>query len=713
LEGAINLLDKFNKRKEGIAHMSTNKKSNRLIHEKSPYLLQHAHNPVDWYPWCEEAFEKAKAEDKPIFLSIGYSTCHWCHVMSEESFEDSETANILNKYFVCIKVDREERPDIDQIYMNICQAMTGQGGWPLSVFMTPDMKPFFIGTYFPKNDRYGIRGFIPILKRIANLWSTNKSELIQSGESIINSLSDAENEITAKSESKNIRLNSGIISDILNKAYKILYQSFDRTYGGFGTAPKFPSPHNLMFLMRYWHISNEKKAIDMVYKTLDSMRKGGIFDHIGFGFSRYSTDDKWLVPHFEKMLYDNALLLIAYTEAYSISGNELYKETAEQIIKYATERMLSPEGGFYFAEDADSEGEEGKFYLWTVDEVNKVLGPEDSKKFCSYFSITTRGNFEGKNIPNLINTNIEKLYNSEKDFIEKCRIKLFEYREKRVHPGRDEKILTSWNGLMIAALAIAGRVFDNETYIKQAEKCVNFIQTNLVNEEGRLMARYCKGETAFKAYAEDYANIIWGLVELYLSTFKLGYLKYALKLADDLVKYFWDEQNGGFYLYGSDGEQLIMRPKEIYDGAIPSANSTAAYNFIRLARLAARPDLEDKAFKIFEVFSWEINRNPQIYTFCLSALMFSEKKTREVVIVTSSRKEAEDMIKVLYSEYRPFNIPILYVTDSDESNKIKEINTSIEKYEMLKEKPTAFVCEGYQCKPPVTDINAFRELLNN
>ncbi|HQA48726.1 MAG TPA: thioredoxin domain-containing protein, partial [Bacillota bacterium] len=557
--------------------MAGSRKTNRLIHEKSPYLLQHAHNPVDWYPWGEEAFEKAKLEDKPIFLSIGYSTCHWCHVMERESFEDEEVAKVLNDYYVSIKVDREERPDIDSIYMSVCQAVTGQGGWPLTIIMTPDEKPFFAGTYFPKSGKYGYPGLVELLLRIKDAWDTERDRLVETGSNITEAIKNSPRRIDGEK----------LGQETAERALRGFRNSFDEVYGGFGGAPKFPTPHNLYFLLRYWKASGNGTALIMVEKTLESMYKGGLFDHIGFGFSRYSTDGKWLVPHFEKMLYDNALLAYAYTEAYQATGKDIYKDIARKIFTYVLRDMTSTGGGFYSAEDADSEGEEGKFYLWQPEEVKEAAGEEDGKLFCDWYGISPAGNFEGKSIPNLIGRDLGILYEDKAlaRRLDGVREKLFMYREKRIRPHRDDKILTSWNGLMIAALALGGRAFHSDEYIKAAEAAYGFIQRNLVRGDGRLLARYRDGESAFPAYLDDYAFLVWGLIELYRATFKTGYLKRALELNRDMLDLFWDEREGGLFLYGEDSEQLIMRPKEVYDGALPSGNSVALYNMLRLSRM--------------------------------------------------------------------------------------------------------------------------------
>jgi uncharacterized protein YyaL (SSP411 family) len=671
------------------------KYTNRLINEKSPYLLQHAHNPVDWYPWGDEAFAKAKAEDKTIFLSIGYSTCHWCHVMERESFEDEEVAALLNKYFVPIKVDREERPDIDYIYMEVCQALTGHGGWPLTVFMGPDKKPFFAGTYFPKNDRMGMMGLMSLLKRVNEAWKNNRDALVNSSEKISFILSQPSGELYGK-----------IPDDVFYCAFEEFKSDFDSVYGGFGGAPKFPTPHNIFFLLRYWHFSKESYALEMVEKTLDAMYRGGIYDHIGFGFSRYSTDRKWLVPHFEKMLYDNALLAMAYLETCQATGNQKYVHIAEQIFTYILRDMTSPEGSFYSAEDADSEGKEGRFYVWTPKEVLEVLGAEEGSKFCTIYDITSRGNFEGKNIPNLIKSSIPE---GETEFVNQCRIKLFKHREKRIHPHKDDKILTSWNGLMIAALAIGGRYLNSTTYIDAAEKALKFILTKLVGKYSRLLARYREGESAYPAYVEDYAFLIWALIELYESTYKPFYLQKALEFNDSLLNLFWDNSKGGLFLYGNDSEQLIARPKNVYDGAAPSGNSVAALNFLRLARLTGQYHLEEKAEQQFRVFGTNIINATRSSIFLLTALLFSRAPAKEVVIVGDAiDKDASAMLKIIREGFRPFTLSLFY---SEQHGKLKETAPFLADYKPINGKATAYVCEKATCKAPITDKNELKQAL--
>ncbi|MBI6871471.1 thioredoxin domain-containing protein [Clostridium aciditolerans] len=590
---------------------------NILINEKSPYLLQHAHNPVNWYPWGEEAFSKAKAEDKPIFLSIGYSTCHWCHVMERECFEDEDVAKVLNENFISIKVDREERSDIDSIYMTFCQAYTGSGGWPLTIIMTPEKKPFFAGTYFPKESKYGRPGLIELLDSIYDMWSKDKKRLINYSLEMIDQIK-RETEIEID---ENNKINESVIKETIES----LKQFFDKRYGGFSRVPKFPTPHNMYFLLEYYIKTEDKKALNMVEETLKHMYKGGIFDHVGFGFSRYSTDEKWLVPHFEKMLYDNALLSLIYTKTYEITGKELYKRIAEKIYTYMINNMISPEGGFYSAEDADSEGIEGKFYVWDIEEIEKVLGKQDGKTYCELYGITERGNFEEKNIPNLINRDIEKLELNEnlKEQLEKMRAKLYDYREKRIHPFKDDKTLTSWNGLAIASFAYGGRIFNNQSYIEISERAADFILKRLIRDDGRLLSRYREGESAYAAVLEDYAFVIWGLIELYKANSQYKYQEKCIYLHDQMMKLFWDEKQGGLYLYGLDSEELIVRPKELYDGAIPSGNSVATFNMLRLYDITDDTKFKQFAERQFKAFGTTAKRNPIAYTHFITAYINS------------------------------------------------------------------------------------------
>ncbi len=541
------------KKTGGILLGKEQRKPNRLINEKSPYLLQHAYNPVDWYPWGEEAFEKARNENKPIFLSIGYSTCHWCHVMAHESFEDEEVAGLMNRAFVCIKVDREERPDIDNIYMTVCQIILGRGGWPLNIIMTPGRKPFFAGTYIPKKSRFSQTGMLELVPRIEEIWDRQHEEVLDSAEKITSTIQNMISESAGE----------GIGEAIMEEAYDELLSSFDSEYGGFERAPKFPTPHKIFFLLRYWRRSGNPEALHMVEYTLDNMYRGGIHDHLGSGFHRYSTDNMWVVPHFEKMLYDQALIAIAYTENYQVTGKKLYKEAAEGILDYVLRDLTSPEGGFYCGEDADVEGEEGIYYLWTLEEIRNVLSPEDSELITKVFNLKEEGNFEeeirgkktGTNLlymPRSLGSLAAELKISTDEIESRVKLvkeKLLEARNERKRPARDDKILTDWNGLMIAALAKGFQTFGEEKYLKAAEKAADFILKNFYSPDKRLLHRYRDGVAGISGTADDYAFLIHGLLELYEAGFELRYLKAALCLNRELLEHFWDPVHGGLYLY--------------------------------------------------------------------------------------------------------------------------------------------------------------------
>jgi hypothetical protein len=682
--------------------------ANRLSKEKSPYLLQHANNPVDWYPWSEEAFIKASRENNPVFLSIGYSTCHWCHVMERESFEDKEVAEVLNSGFVSIKVDREERPDIDHIYMSVCQAMTGQGGWPLTILMTPDKKPFFAGTYFPKHERWGRPGLVEILAEVRDKWGKDRDLLVEAAEKVTSTL------FAEKSKGQGKELGG----KTLLKAFFQARGRFDKEFGGFGTAPKFPTPHNLSLLLRYWKRSGDKEALDMVEHTLERMYRGGIYDHIGYGFSRYSTDKKWLAPHFEKMLYDNALLALAYIEGYLATGRKLYARVAKEIFTYILRDMTSPEGGFYSAEDADSEGEEGKFYVWTPAEIIDILGDKDGKTFCELFDITPKGNFEGRNIPNLIATapfNAAEGLTMEAEeaagSIQSMREKLFNAREKRVHPYKDDKILASWNGLMIAALARGAAVFGEDIYRDAAERAVEFVFKSMRRADGRLLARYRDGESAYPAYLDDYAFLTWGLLELYEATFNVSHLERAIELTGQMIDLFWDEENGGFYFNGKDAEQLISRPKEVYDGALPSGNSVALLNLMRLARLTVDEKLTEIAEKQVKAFSGSIVEYPWGYTHFLMGVDFMLGPIREIVIAGKAEDdETEAMLQAARHAFMP-NALLVFHPEGEAGYEIEKLVPFLKEQQPVDGKTAAYICKNYACQAPVTDVQQFIEML--
>jgi len=623
--------------------------------------------------------------------------------MEKESFENEEVAAILNKYFVAIKVDREERPDVDSIYMTVCQALTGGGGWPLTIFMTPDKKPFYAGTYYPKESKYGMPGIMDLLNSIAQQWNYENEDIVASSEKIIQHIKNTDALV------KQVELGEELGEDEIHNAYNSFKSVFDENYGGFGRAPKFPAPHNLQFLLRYWKNYNEPKALEMVEKTLESMYEGGIFDHIGFGFSRYSTDQKWLVPHFEKMLYDNSLLAQVYIEAFEATGKVFYKEVAEKIFTYILRDMTSKEGAFYSAEDADSEGIEGKYYLLTLDEVGLVLGEKYYKTYCEHYDITKEGNFEGRNIPNLIGKkSSSKLDEELEQKLEKMRQRLLEYRERRIHPYKDDKILTSWNGLMIASLAYGGRIFENEIYIKQAEKAMNFILNNMINEKGRLMARYRDGEVAHLGYLEDYAYVVHALIELYEATFNVVYLTKALELNEKMLNLFKDEELGGLFLYGTDGEELIVRPKDIYDGAVPSGNSVATLNMLRLARLTTNGELENEAYGQFEVFASKVKTIESAHAYFMTALLYSKVPGKDIIIAGEEQESnTKAMIKEINSNYLPFSTVVLNTDDE----RLISINSELKAHKPIGWKTTAYICENFSCKEPITDLQKFSELI--
>ena len=693
-----------------------NMKHNRLIHEKSPYLLQHAENPVDWYAWEPEAFEKARKENKPIFLSIGYSTCHWCHVMAHESFEDPEVARLMNEVFICIKVDREERPDIDNIYMRACQKMTGSGGWPLTILMTPDKKPFFAGTYIPRESHHGRLGMLDLVPRIKEVWDTQHADILKFADQITASLN---------------QLSQGSTGDELDKstlktAYEQLSSRFSEQYGGFGNAPKFPSPQNLLFLLRHWQSTNDEKALRMVVKTLQSMQEGGIYDHIGFGFHRYSTDSHWLVPHFEKMLYDQAMLAMAYIEAYQATGKKELRETAKKIFTYVLRDMTDSKGGFYSAEDADSEGVEGKFYVWTEDEIRKVLKGEEADLIINVYNIDKTGNFRdeasgkntGANILHLEKTLTEVAFKNKtsvdelKERVEAARQKLFTARNKRIHPHKDDKILTDWNGLMIAALAKGAQVCNEPEYAVAAKRAADFILTDMRRPDGRILHRYRDGHAAILANVDDYAFLIWGLLELYETVFDVHYLQTALNLNSEMIRYFWDEQNGGFYFTADDAEELIVRQKDIYDGAIPSGNSVAVLNLFRLARITANSDLEDKANKIMLAFSKDVKSGPSGYTQMMVGLDFGIGPSYEIVIVGNPEaKDTKEMLNSLRKHFIPNKVVLLRPSDQEEPDIIR-LAKFTEYQSSFDGKATAYVCLDYACKMPTTDTEEMLKLLN-
>ena len=643
--------------------------SNRLKDESSPYLLQHSENPVAWYSWCEEAFEKARKEDKPIFLSIGYSTCHWCHVMAHESFESKEIAEILNQYFISIKVDREERPDIDSVYMAVCQAFTGRGGWPMSIFMTAEQKPFFAGTYFPPENRYGMIGFRELLLTVAQRWNANREVLLASAEDISRQIN-----VQGDSSCKDI---NGKLPDL---AVRLFTESFDEKYGGFGEAPKFPTPHNLIFLTLYSHIKQDKKAFEEVEVTLDSMRRGGIFDQIGYGFSRYSTDRYFLVPHFEKMLYDNALLVMAYLAAYQVSSKLIYLDTAEKTAEYILREMTRIGGGFFSAQDADSDGEEGKFYTWTYAEICNILGKEKGKKFCDNFGVTGEGNFEGKNILNLLNGNeISDAFKEEIGVLYQCR-----YVREKLH--LDDKILTSWNALMISAMAMLYRITGKEIYLLTAEDADKFIKNNLT-DGNILYVSWRNGKRSVKGFLEEYAYYAMAQLFLYEATLEEKYLKRAEEICEEAECQFEDKTAGGYYLYGKKNDSLISKPKETYDGAIPSGNSAMAYCLVRLSQLTDNEVFKERAERHLVFLSGEAKQYPAGHSLFLIAQLLYLHPGKKITVVLAEGDSIKKVMRKL-----PFyaNIKLL----------CKETG----EYKLLNGKTTYYVCENYTCLPPTNTL---------
>ncbi len=688
---------------------------NHLIHEKSPYLLQHAYNPVNWYAWSEEAFARARKEDKPIFLSIGYSTCHWCHVMEHESFEDERVAALMNNTFISIKVDREERPDIDKTFMQIAQMMTGRGGWPLTILMTPDKQPFYADTYIPKTTTYGRPGLIELIPRIDELWKTDKENI-----------ADVTQRVRKALVSSNHIDSENLTQDDLESAYNYYVEQFDDKRGGFGSAPKFPSPHNIMFLLRYWKRFNDDWALRMAEKTLTNMRMGGMFDQIGFGFHRYSTDSEWRVPHFEKMLYDQAMLTIAYSEAFQATGKQQYAAVVDEIITYVQRELRSPEGGFYSAEDADSEGEEGKFYVWTDEEIRNTLGEEDAAIFSKVYNISQEGNYleessgerKGRNIPYWsarISDTADSLQMNETDLratIERCRHQLLDERDLRVHPHLDDKILTDWNGLIIAALAKASRALRKAEYLILAEEALGFINRKLHDSSGNLLHRYRDGEAIIPAFLDDYAFLTWALIELYQTTFKIEYLQQALRYTRILLDQFQDEAHGAFFFSGENGEEGLSRQIDAYDGAIPSGNSVTMYNMIRLGRMLGNPELEDSGRRIGARFSETIRRARGGFSMLLCALDFSIGPTSEVVISgTPDSNDTLALLEIVSSGFRPSTTLLLRGTEQ-QTKAITQLAPYTKFHTPMNGTATAYVCIEQNCKLPTTDAEQMRKLLS-
>lgn len=678
---------------------------NQLIHEKSPYLLQHAHNPVDWYPWSEAAFQKARDEDKPIFLSIGYATCHWCHVMERESFEDEAAAALLNETFVCIKVDREERPDIDAVYMAACQMLSGKGGWPLTILMTSEKRPFFAGTYIPRESRLGHAGLTALCRHVRKMWLSDRSRILDSAGMVTGRLGQAF-VFTA---------DEPVALPALNHAALQMEKSFDEQNGGFNPPPKFPTPHRLLFLMRHHYLTGNRKSLDMVAKTLAAMRRGGVWDHVGFGFHRYSTDARWIVPHFEKMLYDQAFLAIAYLEAAQLTGDAAFSRTAEEVFTYVLRDMTADGGGFYAAEDADSEGEEGRFYVWTTAELASILGPDAADIWGKVLSFSADGNFaeeatgrrSGANIPHLTRSMASWAEILEVDEAamtarwEDIRLKMFAYREKRIHPLKDDKILADWNGLMIAALATGARILGKPEYAKAAEKAVRFIEAYMTTPEGRLLHRYRNGEAGIAAQADDYAFLIWGLLALYRTTFDPGHLEWGLRLQKQMLDDFWDAHNGGFFLTAETEKDLPVRPRELYDGAVPSANSVSLTNLTLLFRLTGNVRWAECADLLSRAFAGSVKANPSAFTHYLLGMAMLIRPGRDVVVVGGDDASTREMLAVLDDAYSPHET-VLYKS-RENAVRLKGVAEFTKPLDMVDGRATAYVCSDGACNWPITD----------
>jgi uncharacterized protein YyaL (SSP411 family) len=726
----------FNSRQQKFAdsqarvqeHSTENKHTNRLIREKSPYLLQHAHNPVDWYPWGAEAFEKARREQKPIFLSVGYSTCHWCHVMERESFSDPEIAEIMNRYFVSIKVDREERPDIDQIYMTFVQATTGSGGWPMSVFLTPELKPFFGGTYFPKDDAFGRPGVRTVLLRIAEAWREKREGILKSASQVTTALQGF---VNAEPGSKFVLQES-----ILHNTYEQIAASYDATHGGFGPAPKFPRPVVFNFLLRYYARTGNKQALEMSLATLRAMTQGGIHDHIGGGFHRYSTDERWHVPHFEKMLYDQAQLASSYLDAYQITHDPFFSEVARDILDYVLRDMRDPDGGFYSAEDADSlleagkpEHAEGAFYVWTADELKKLLGTDSAAVLSFRYGVEPGGNvppqqdiqgeLRGKNIlfvQHSVAETAKQFHRSVKEIeglLAAAREKLFQARSQRPRPPRDDKVLTAWNGLMISALARAAQVLDDERYLSAAEAAAEFLHSRLYDDKtGLLKRRYRAGSAEINGFADDYAFLIQGLLDLYEASFNVKWLSWAIRLQEKQDELFWDKQHGGYFSTAGSDPSVLLRMKDAYDGAEPAPNSVSAMNLLRLWQMTDRAEWRSKAEKTFAAFAGRLEKNPEAVPQLVAAVDFGLSKPKQIVI--AGKPEAADtkaLLRLVHERYIPNKI--LLLADGGAGQKqLAQWLPFLEGVTRKQGRATAYICQNYVCKLPANDPTVVARLLD-
>ena len=683
----------------------TPKHTNRLIHETSPYLLQHAHNPVDWYPWGEEALARAKQEQKPILLSIGYSACHWCHVMERESFENEEIAAVMNQLFINIKVDREERPDLDEIYMNAVQIMTRQGGWPMTVFLTPDLKPFYGGTYYPPTDRYGRPGFPKVMDAVAEAFSTQNTQVLQQAEQITAHLAQMSNVVDPHHHE--------LTEELMTNAFQNYRSQFDSHHGGFGNAPKFPPSMGLPFLLRYWHHSGNANALEMVELTLEKMARGGMYDQLGGGFHRYSTDAHWLVPHFEKMLYDNAQLVVAYFEAYQATQKPFYRDIATETLDYVLREMYDAEnGGFYSTQDADSEGVEGKFFVWEPNDVEDIIGEENAEIFCEYYDITPQGNFEGENIlhvqapPDIFARKLRMDLGELETLLADAKQKLFEARETRIKPGLDDKILTSWNGLMIRGMAMGYQLTGKSEYLEACEKSAEFVLTVLSQDNGLLLRTYRDGKSHLNAYLEDYSYFIAGLIGLYEASFEPRWLTEAERLANLMIDQFGDDAGDGFFFTGKAHETLIVQSKSAYDGATPSGASMAIHSLLRLAKHLDKPEFHDRAVETLLLYFHQMERMPSGSGQLLCELAFLLSTPKEIAIVgQKGDAKTGELLAALHGIYQPNKIVALSESADGQTLPLLAGKTQVDNT------ATAYVCENYVCQAPTTDVEAFVKLL--
>lgn len=703
--------------------MTSHKKPNRLIHEKSPYLLQHAYNPVDWYPWGEEAFARARAEDKPIFLSIGYSTCHWCHVMEEESFENEAIAEIMNKYFVSIKVDREERPDVDRVYMTALQGMGQNGGWPMSMFLTPDLKPFFGGTYFPPESRYGRIGFPDLLNRIHDLWMNDRARVLEAADGVVSFLHQL----------RSVPSPGTLGPAVVDECFRQFKSMYDELHGGFSDAPKFPRPVVFSFLFRYFSRTGNQEALRMADHTLQEMAAGGMYDHIGGGFHRYSVDAQWRVPHFEKMLYDQAQLVHAYLDAYLLTGSEHYARVAREVLDYVLREMTDPRGGFFSAEDADSprpespeEKGEGAFYVWTKKEILETLGHEAGSVFCFHYGVEDDGNvavdpqleFTGRNIlyvARTIDETAAKFGRTASDvaaMLDAARARLREVRARRPRPHRDDKVLAGWNGLMIGAFARGYQVLGEERYLRAAQEAAGFLLREMYHPAtGRLVRRYREGEAKLEAHLDDYAFVTGGLLDLYEADFDVGWLERAVALTNTAIALFWDAHDGGFFDTSGEDPSVLVRTKEHYDGAEPAGNSAASLNLLRLWHMTGNDEFRKKADQTIQAFAGILQRQPVVMPHMICAYEFSISKVKEIVLAGGKNDIlTRQMLRTVWTRFLPHKVMLLLEPATRE--RIERLAPFTSSLHPASDKTVAFVCEDYVCQLPTSDVRVVEQLLS-